>query len=100
MHLIVHLGTSPATVTDVDHLPAVHADLERKGLLPHSHIVDAGYISINHIIDSRERYGIGLLGPLPPDSGWQVRSPGVRHLRVHDRLGKSAGHLPSGQAQS
>lgn len=76
-HLIVHVDTTPATVTDVDRLPAVHSGLESKGLLPDTHVVDAGYISVDHIIDSRERYGIELIGPLPPDSGWQVRAPGA-----------------------
>jgi transposase len=72
-HLIVHVATTVATTADVDTMSARHADLARTGLLPAEHLVDAGYVSVDHILDARVDHGVELVGPLPPDSGWQAR---------------------------
>jgi hypothetical protein len=72
-HLIVHVATTVATTADVDTMSARHADLARTGLLPAEHLVDAGYTSVDHILDARADHGVELVGPLPPDSGWQAR---------------------------
>jgi transposase len=72
-HLIVHVATTVATATDVDTVAARHADLARVDLLPDEHLVDAGYTSVDHILDARAEHGVELVGPLPPDSGWQAR---------------------------
>jgi transposase len=72
-HLIVHVATTVATANDVDTVAGRHADLARGDLLPEEHLVDAGYVSVDHILDARADHGIELVGPLPPDSGWQAR---------------------------
>ena len=72
-HLIVHVATTVATTADVDTMSARHADLARTGLLPAEHLVDAGYVSVDHILDARADHSVELVGPLPPDSGWQAR---------------------------
>jgi transposase len=72
-HLIVHVATTPAATGDVETLAARHADLARAGLLPQEHLVDAGYTSVDHVLAARAEHGIELVGPLPPDSGWQAR---------------------------
>lgn len=41
--------------------------------MPNEHLVDAGFVSINGILAARAAYGVELVGPLPPDSGWQAR---------------------------
>jgi hypothetical protein len=74
-HLIVHATTTVATTTDVETTPIVHAELARRDLLPAEHYVDAGYVSVDQIIEARDRYGVDLVGPLPPDSGWQAYDP-------------------------
>ena len=73
-HLIVHVATTVATTADVDTLPARHADLARGNLLPDEHLVDAGYTSVDHVLAARADHGVELVGPLPPDSGWQARN--------------------------
>lgn len=40
--LITHIHTTAATTSDNDALPAIHQALERKGLLPDTHLVDTG----------------------------------------------------------
>jgi Transposase DDE domain len=72
-HLIVHVATTAATTTDVDTVGARHADLATTDLLPDTHLVDAGYVSVEHILAAHATHGVDLVGPLPPDSGWQAR---------------------------
>ncbi len=72
-HLIVHVATTTAATGDVETITARHADLASADLLPAQHLVDAGYVSVDHILAARADHGIELVGPLPPDSGWQAR---------------------------
>jgi hypothetical protein len=71
-HLIVHVATTTAAANGVDTVAARHADLAAADLLPKEHLVDAGYVSVDHILDARADHGVELVGPLPPDSGWQA----------------------------
>jgi transposase len=75
-HLIVHVATTVATTADVDTMPARHSDLADTDLLPDEHLVDAGYVSVDGVLAARADHGIELVGPLPPDSGWQARDEG------------------------
>jgi hypothetical protein len=72
-HLIVHVATTVAAANDVDTVAARHAGLAAADLLPAEHLVDAGYVSVDHVLDARADHGVELVGPLPPDSGWQAR---------------------------
>jgi Transposase DDE domain len=45
-------------------------------LLPDEHLVDAGYTSVDYILAVRADHGVELVGPLPPDCGWQARDEG------------------------
>jgi transposase len=75
-HLIVHVATTVATTADIDTMPARHAELATIGLLPDEHLVDAGYVSVDGMLAARADHGVELVGPLPPDSGWQARDEG------------------------
>jgi hypothetical protein len=72
-HLIVHVATTVATTADVDTMPARHADLASGDLQPDEHLVDAGYVSVDGVLAAHADHGVDLVGPLPPDSGWQAR---------------------------
>ena len=72
-HLIVHVATTVATTADACTVSARHADLASADLLPDEHLVDAGYTSVDHILDARAEHGVELVGPLPPDSGFKAR---------------------------
>jgi hypothetical protein len=65
-HLIVHVATTVAAANDVDTVAARHADLAGVDLLPDEHLVDAGYVSVDHVLAARADHGIELVGPLPP----------------------------------
>lgn len=72
-HLITHVETTPAPVVDRDALDDIHEALEAKGLLPDTHLVDAGYVAADQLVASR-RKGVRLLGPAPKDYQWQAQS--------------------------
>ena len=72
-HLITHVETTPAPVVDRDALEDIHEALEAKGLLPDTHLVDAGYVAADQLVASRKR-GVRLLGPAPKDYQWQAQS--------------------------
>ena len=72
-HLITHVETTPAPVVDRDALEDIHEALEAKGLLPDTHLVDAGYVAADQLVASRKK-GVTLLGPAPKDYQWQARS--------------------------
>jgi hypothetical protein len=88
---VVHVATTVATTGDVDTVAGRHADLARGDLLPAEHLVDAGYGSVDHLLAARADHGVELVGPLPPDSGWQARdevaltSPGSRSTGTASR---------------
>ena len=49
----------------------IHEALESKNLTPRTNVVDMGYMDANLLLESRERYGVDLLGPMRPNYNWQ-----------------------------
>jgi transposase len=70
--LITQVATVPASTNDVEMTDVIQADLAARDLLPGEHLVDAGYVSGQHLLASATRYGIDLVGPAPPDASWQA----------------------------
>ena len=62
-HLITHVETTPAPQADVDVTPVIREDFQAKDLLPGEHLVDTGYIDAELLVQSKERYGLDLVGP-------------------------------------
>jgi transposase len=97
-HLIVHVATTVAATTDVDTIAARHADLASADLLPDEHLVDAGYTSVDHVLAARADHGVELVGPLPPDAGWQARDEGGFDLtRFHVDWDRQQVTCPNGK---
>lgn len=78
--LIVHVETTTASRADVETTAERHRTLTAAGLKPDEELVDAAYVSVDHVITAANN-GITLTGPLPPDSGWQARDPDAFDLR-------------------
>lgn len=72
-HLLTHIETTPATEPDCQTLPKIHQALAQKGLLPAEHTLDAGYMTIDNLIDSQEQHTVELVGPMRPDTSFQAR---------------------------
>jgi transposase len=73
-HLITHVETTPAPVADGDMTPAIHEGLQAKGLLPGKHLADTGYVDAELFVQSRQQYGVDLVGPTRADYHWQARA--------------------------
>jgi transposase len=72
-HLITHVHTTLATQPDADMTEPIHQALAKKNCLPHSHLVDMGYVDAEQIVTSQEEYGVTLIGPVRPDTSWQTK---------------------------
>ena len=73
-HLITHVETTAGPVADGEVTPRIHQALERKGVLPASHIVDTGYLDAELLVTSQREYGINLLGPTRANYHWQAQA--------------------------
>lgn len=72
-HLIIHVETTSATTQDMEMTEVLHQELERKHLLPSEHLMDTGYVDGEHIVTSKKRYGVELLGPVVIPGNWQAK---------------------------
>ena len=73
VHLITHIETTPANVRDHEVTPTIHAALAEKDLLPDEHLVDAGYVDAQVLVDSQHDYGVQIIGRITPDHSWQAQ---------------------------
>lgn len=76
-HLITQVETWPAIEQDNEATAEIQEHLEESKLLPGQHLVDAGYVSAKLILDSQEKHGIDLVGPVHVDPSWQAHTPGA-----------------------
>ncbi len=76
-HLITHVETTAATEQDGDAVVPIHEALARKAVVPKEHLVDRGYPSADLLVESRQDYGIDLVGPMREDQSWQARTEGA-----------------------
>ncbi|KOG56908.1 transposase [Streptomyces griseoflavus] len=70
-HLITHIHTTPAPVTDDAVLEDIHTALAKRDLVPDEHLVDAGYIDAEQIHHARRDHGITLVGPVGKNTNQQ-----------------------------
>jgi transposase len=75
--LVVHTETTPANVHEAMCTEPIHAALGAKRLAPAEHLVDAGYVSAEHLTGARDRHDIDLVGPARPGTRWQNRTEGA-----------------------
>ena len=76
-NLITQVHTTAATAPDVKATTVIEQSLaERGGVTPAQHIVDAGYMSSELLLESQRKYQskLELVGPLRVDASWQSRS--------------------------
>jgi transposase len=72
--LVTHVATTLAPAADIEQLAPIQEGLAGKGLLPAQHLVDAGYVRGRNLVDSRDRHGIDLIGPIAEDHQWQAKA--------------------------
>ncbi|SRR5579883_25165 len=70
---ITNVHTTLSTITDEQALEPIHSKLEQKDLLPDEHLVDGGYMSGEHLVDSFAKYDVAIVGPMRSDPSWQAQ---------------------------
>jgi len=82
--IVTHVETTSAPISDGAMTATIHAELDRKDLLPDEHIVDAGYVDAQLLVESQRDYQIDLVGPARKNSHWQAM----------ENTGYDADHFP------
>jgi transposase len=72
-HLMTHVETTIGPVADGAVTPKIHAALQQRDLRPGTPIVDTGFLDADLLVESRDDYGVDLLGPTRLDYHWQAR---------------------------
>jgi len=80
-HLITHIETTEAAITDVTMTTPIHRALAARHLTPTTHIVDAGDVDAQLLVQSTHDFSIELLGPVRPDVSWQAQEAQTYDLR-------------------
>jgi transposase len=70
--IITHVETTSAPVSDDAMTATIHAELDRKELLPTQHLVDTGYVHAKLLVESERDYQIDLVGPTRKNYHWQA----------------------------
>jgi transposase len=76
-NLITHVATTTAAVHEVNATAAIQQALVGRGLPPGEHLVDAGFITAELLVSSRNEHSIRLVGPPRLDVSWQKRTEGA-----------------------
>ncbi len=72
-HLVTNVETTLATTADNTMTTTIQTHLAARDLLPREHIVDTGYVTSDHLVDSH-RADVDLIGPVLEDMSWQARA--------------------------
>lgn len=72
--IITHVHTTHGAVPDDQVVEVIHQALEQKELLPDEHFLDGGYLSAEHLVNSKAQYGIDIIGPVRQDHSWQAKA--------------------------
>jgi len=73
-HVITNVETTPATTPDDHMLAVVHQSLAKSALLPSEHLADKGYTGCRMLVDSQQRHGVVIVGPVVEDTSWQAQA--------------------------
>lgn len=72
-HLLTDVTTTPATTADMTMPGQIQQQLAARGLLPAEHLVDAGYVCAENLVESQQD-GVDLIGPTQPEPGWRAKA--------------------------
>lgn len=98
--LVTNVKTTTATPQDVSATADIHRALEKKGQLPARHLVDAGYVDAQLLVESEKDFGVELFGPARGNPSWQARSGGYAAELFTIDWEKRHAICPEGKASS
>jgi transposase len=97
-NLITDVQTTAAGTPDLTMTAAVHHSLAGRGLLPGSHLVDAGYVDAPLVVASQSNYAIDLVGPVRLDHSWHAQTgQGFDVSAFTIAWSEQRAHCPTGQ---
>src|SRR5262249_33113639 len=73
-HLITDVQTTVPEVSDAALTEPIQRKLAEKGLLPHEHLVDSGYVDADLVVRSQLERDVVVVGPVRPNSSWQAKA--------------------------
>ena len=98
IHVITNVETTTAVVQDVSMPGKVHEALADKKLLPSEHLMDAGFVAADGVVEAQRDYGIEVIGPVKKDVRWQANTEGGYDLsQFHIDWGTRTVTCPQGQ---
>ncbi len=84
-HTITHVETTLAPIADYDLPQPIHQALSEKGLSPSEHLLDAGYLTADTLVQAKQDYGIAICGPVRTKVCWQAKQNAgfdLAHFRI------------------
>ena len=96
-HLITNVHTTVATTQDVASTAEIQNALYQKQLPPLRHLVDAGYVDADLLIQSADQFGIELFGPTRSNPSWQSRTGGIDATQFQIDWGNRQAICPAGK---
>lgn len=88
--IVTNVETTPATTSDNLLLGHIHQHLVARQLSLAKHIVDAGYVTCDHLVTSLAQ-ATDVIGPVIEDQSWQARA-GVGFGAAHFVIDWDAQH--------
>lgn len=73
-NLITNVVTTAATTHDGQIVEPIHLALQARDLLPREHLLDAGYVDTQVVVDSAQTFAVDVVGPVSPDRSWQAKA--------------------------
>lgn len=70
-HLITNVETTTAAVQDMNMAETIHTSLVAKDLVPSEHLMDAGFVDADLVVEAKRDLGIEVIGPFKKDVRWQ-----------------------------
>lgn len=101
-HLLTHVATTDATVEDSEMIEEIHTGLSEHGRSPCEHLVDTGYVSIDHVVRARTEHEVALVGPMRGDTHHRRGTPGGRFSHADFTIDWDRGSLtcPAGKTSA
>jgi transposase len=97
-HLITHVETTAAPASDGDAVVPIHQALEKRELLPRTHLVDTGYVEAPLLVKMSRAYAVDLYGPTRADYHWQAQAGcGFEAERFRIDWNQQQGTCPAGK---
>ncbi len=74
MHLITHIEATPAITQGVDLGQPIHDALAQKDFLPQEHLMGAGFLDAEFLVDAQQKDQVEVVGPVKKDVRWQANA--------------------------